>query len=61
MFSNTLNKVIESDGGTIGSIRRELLMLPNMVFKVNTKDVVTEVEKYHSIWREDAAAVVATQ
>ena len=55
MFSNTLSKVIEADGGTAGTVKRSLLMLPKIVFKVNTKDVVTEVEKYCSTWREDAA------
>lgn len=57
MFSNTLNKVVESDGGTTGSVTRNL---PKMVFEVNKKDVMVEVQKYHSTWREDAT-MVATQ
>ena len=47
MFNSTLEKVIDVSGVSPSVVKRLLLDLPKMVFKVNVKDVVTEALRHN--------------
>ena len=52
MFSNTLDKVVDTAGSAPAIVSRALMSLPEMVFTINTKNVVVEaVEKDLGSWR----------
>ena len=53
--STALLRVIDVSGGSPSVVKRLLLDLPKMVFKVNVKDVVTEAVRHNGTWREDPA------
>ena len=52
MFSNTLDKVVDTVGSAPGVVSRALMSLPKMIFTININKVAMEaVEKDLETWR----------